>query len=103
MYHPPTLLPELSHFIEDRNALVVSYQKSDKAKSNKSPSATYSSAAMHHWGLSLADAMQESVNENVKSLSSFLTGGVTIRPIGQLVVIDDPNLVSLGVLQLNAL
>lgn len=83
--------------------MVVAHQQPDKAKRDKSASSTHSSAAVHYGGLALAQTLQKGIDKKIKRLSPLLARHISIWPISQLVMINHPRLISLSILELEAL
>ncbi len=86
MHHAPSLLPEFTDFVEDGDVLVVGHHQSDETQGYECSSTAHSGTAVHDGNLSLAEEVEEGIDEDVESLPALLAGDIAIGPIGKLVV-----------------
>lgn len=83
--------------------MVVGHHQSDEAEGYEGAGSADACRTMHHWDSIFAEAVQESIDDDVQAFFSFLAGDVSIGPIGKLVVSNDSSFIGLGIFELEVL
>lgn len=97
MHHAPPLLSQLPDLIENGNVLVIGHHQPDEAQCDEGAGAAHSRTAVNHWHLSLAEEVEEGIDDYIESLPALLAGDVTVRPVRQLIVVHNPSHVCDGI------